>query len=255
MAEPTRGADRSNFDPPLWSAVPPLCDADYTKQERDKARRVLKRRDQHNVSPLDFETGDFVFIKQANVGEAGYVLPLAVARVDVVSADTEGIPGRQARVTYFSGRSWTGKFAEILTKHKSNGKRRAGKRSGVSASWVDDISRVGVVLMRGGLTNSGKLNSKTLQHLRELPVAKFEGYKNEAATKATVKSKAKAKSVKKKKVKKQEHSEPESEEVETSEAGTASEEEVEEESDQSLDSDELEDAGPSKRAMAGPNSR
>ena len=78
--------------------------------------------------------------------------------------------------------------------------------------------------MRGGLTNNHKLTAHTLAHLQELPVAKYEAFKNDTAAKQTVA--AKLKKQKKKEGKKEEKSDSDSEEEEASE-----EEEEEEESD------------------------
>jgi ribosomal protein S10 len=193
------GTERSNQDPPLVDAVGPISWSQNPKRVRNAARNDLRSRDPFNITPTEFLVGEFIFIKQSNVAVGGYVLPLAVARVDEVNTDSlENPAGSLAHVTYYGARSWTGKFAALLNKQPEKKKKK--KKGGVSTAAVEKVSKFwedknitkdGVVLMRGKMSEStGKFDEYTRRALSETPDARWEEYKTWTVVQATIQGNA-----------------------------------------------------------------
>ena len=162
-----RGTQRSQFDPPIVNAVPQITYKEYSRKERDKARRRLRMEDCHNVTDLKFEEGEIVFILHGNVSEADYKLPLSVARVTKVLGE-----GEEADVTYLWGTFWRGTFKAAELPRK----KLAGGKLGPRRFWTDTIDKEGVLLMRGSLTRSHKISGKTLEYLKDIQQAKFSEF-------------------------------------------------------------------------------
>lgn len=162
-----RGTQRSQFDPPIVNAVPQITYMDYSRKDRDKARRRLRMEDCHNVTDLKFEEGEIVFILHGNVSEAEYKLPLSVARVTKVLGE-----GEKAAVTYLWGTFWRGTFKPAELPRK----KLVGGKLGPRRFWTDEITKEGVLLMRGQLTKSHKISGKTLEYLKDIQHAKFSEF-------------------------------------------------------------------------------
>ena len=152
---PRQGSTRSMFDPPVHPAVEPITFADYPKKTHDALKRKLQTEDAENVSNRQFEKGELVFtLQEAGVDKHGYELPLSVGFVNKVSPC-----GWQADVTYMWGTSWDGTFRKAQFKDAK----------GNTKNWTHkDMTKQGVVLMRGRQTASHHLNQKTKEYLCEV---------------------------------------------------------------------------------------
>jgi hypothetical protein len=161
---PNAGCERSQYDPPVYPAVPPISYNDYPKSERNALKRRLEVEDSENVKAMPFEKGELVFtLQEEGVDAHGYVLPLSVA---VVTKVWEG--GLKADVTYMLGETWDGVF------NKAKFKESEGKKAKARFWTEKGMGKEGVVLMRGGQTKSGKLNAKTKLYVLEyLGTAQF----------------------------------------------------------------------------------